>query len=33
VVAAITIALWGGWQIVRHALSELSVGQFGVLLQ
>jgi Co/Zn/Cd efflux system component len=35
VVAAImaALALWGGWQIVRHALSELSVGQFGVFLR
>lgn len=34
-VAAImaALALWGGWQIVRHALSELSIGRFGVFLR
>jgi Co/Zn/Cd efflux system component len=35
VVAAImaALALWGGWQIVRHALSDLRVGQFGAFLR
>jgi len=27
------LALWGGCQIVRHALSELNIGPFGVFLR
>jgi Co/Zn/Cd efflux system component len=35
VVAAImsALALWGGWRIIRHALSDLSIGQFDVSLR
>ena len=27
------LTLWGGWQIVRHALSDLRIGQFDVFLR